>query len=369
MAKKNNNNLTSAKKAKNDEFYTQYTDIQAEVNAYLDFNPDLFKDKVVLCPCDDPEWSNFTKFFAQNFKRFGLKKFISTSYSKTPGQFGKIFWLDRDVNGDGKIDINDLQWDWLLGDGDFRSLEVTKIRDQVDFIITNPPFSLFREFMDWVWAGPGLQFLVIGNMNAITYKEIFPKIKDNKMWIGNGFNMSLVYKTPYTNNSESNKKVVKKKGYNPDEGYVIVPAICWFTNIDHGRRHQPLQLMTAEENLRLNKHDAIKNKTFEEAYPKYDNYDAINVDFTDAIPDDYEGVMGVPISFLDKYCPEQFEIIGNVDANVVPSGWKGMSQQFVDLYYAQGNKGQIAKGNRLAHYISSTGNAVVPYKRILIRKK
>ena len=127
--------------------------------------------------------------------------------------------------------------------------------------------------------------------------------------------------------------------------------------------------MTAEENLRLNKHDAIKNKTFEEAYPKYDNYDAINVDFTDAIPDDYEGVMGVPISFLDKYCPEQFEIIGNVDANVVPSGWKGMSQQFVDLYYAQGNKGQIAKGNRLAHYISSTGNAVVPYKRILIRKK
>ena len=368
MAKKNNN-LTAAKKAKNDEFYTQYTDIQAEVNAYLDFNPDLFRNKVVLCPCDDPEWSNFTKFFAQNFQRFGLKKFISTSYSKTPGQLGKIFWIDRDVTGDGKIDINDLQWDWLLGDGDFRSPEVTKIRDQVDFIITNPPFSLFREFMDWIWKGPGLQFLVIGNMNAITYKEIFPKIKDNKMWIGNGFNMSLVYKTPYTNNSESNKKVVKKKGYNPDEGYVIVPAICWFTNIDHGRRHQPLQLMTAEENLRLNKHDAIKNKTFEEAYPKYDNYNAINVDFTDAIPKDYDGVMGVPISFLDKYCPDQFEIIGNVDANVVPSGWKGMSQQFVDLYYAQGNKGQITKGNRLAHYISSTGNAVVPYKRILIRKK
>jgi hypothetical protein len=127
--------------------------------------------------------------------------------------------------------------------------------------------------------------------------------------------------------------------------------------------------MTAAENLRLSKHDAIKGKTFEEAYPKYDNYEAINVDFTDAIPEDYEGVMGVPISFLDKYCPEQFEIIGNVDANVVPSEWKGMSQQFVDLYYAQGNKGQITKGNRLAHYISSTGNAVVPYKRILIRKK
>lgn len=340
MAKKNNN-LTAAKKAKNDEFYTQYGDIQAEINAYLDYNPDLFKDKVVLCPCDDPEWSNFTKFFAQNFKRFGLKKFISTSYSKIPGQLGKIFWIDRDVNGDGKIDINDLQWDWLLGDGDFRSPEVTKIRDQVDFIITNPPFSLFREFMDWIWKGPELQFLVIGNMNAITYKEIFPKIKDNKMWLGVGSNMSLVYKTPYANQSDSNKKAVIKKGYNPDEGYIIVPAVCWFTNIEHGRRHQPLQLMSAVENLRLSKHDAIKNKTFEEAYPKYDNYEAINVDFTDAIPKDYEGIMGVPISFLDKYCPDQFEILG------------------LDRY--------IENNPRYGHRFNINGKEI--YARILIRKK
>lgn len=349
MAKKNNN-LTAAKKAKNDEFYTQYGDIQAEINAYLDYNPDLFKDKVVLCPCDDPEWSNFTKFFAQNFKRFGLKKFISTSYSKIPGQLGKIFWIDRDVNGDGRIDINDLQWDWLLGDGDFRSLEVTKIRDQVDFVITNPPFSLFREFIDWIWAGPGLRFSVIGNMNAVAYKEIFPKIKDNHVWIGAGGFRAMEY--------------VK-----PDGSKQKMGNTCWFTNIEHGRRHQPLQPMTAEENLRLNKHDAIKNKTFEEAYPKYNNYDAIEVSYTDAIPEDYDGIMGVPISFLDKYCPDQFEIIGSADADVTPPGWKGMTKDFVDLYYAQGNTASLKEGNRLAHYVSSAGDAKVPYKRILIRKK
>ena len=293
MAK--SDNLRSAKKAKNDEFYTQYADIQTEVNAYLDFNPDLFKNKTVLCPCDDPEWSNFTKFFAQNFQRFGLKKFISTSYSKTPGQLGKIFWIDRDVTGDGKIDINDLQWDWLLGDGDFRSIEVTRIRDQVDFIITNPPFSLFREFMDWIWKGPGLHYLLVSNKNAIAYKEVFPKIKNNLIWSGAKPWSNFEFETPELDD-KGNK--VKKS----------VPAI-WLTNIDHGRRHQPLQLMTAAENLRLNKHDAIKGKTFEEAYPKYDNYEAIEVSYTDAIPKDYEGVMGVPISFLDKFCPEQFEII------------------------------------------------------------
>lgn len=385
MAKKNNNNLTSAKKAKNDEFYTQYADIQTEVNAYLDYNPDLFKDKIVLCPCDDPEWSNFTKFFAQNFKRFGLKKFISTSYSKIPGQLGKIFWIDRDVNGDGKIDINDLQWDWLLGDGDFRSLEVTRIRDQVDFVITNPPFSLFREFMDWIWAGPGLQFSVIGNMNAITYKEIFPKIKDNWMWIGIGSNMSLVYKTPYTNDLEANRKFVISKGYDPDQGYIKVPAVCWFTNIEHGRRHQPLYLMTAEENLRLSKHSSIKGKTFDEAYPRYDNYDAIEVSFTDAIPKDYEGIMGVPISFLDKYCPEQFEILGILQSSTdqqagIPNlryynDFKEMKQ---DMTFT-GSGGGKANGNPVLQGKSNNSNFLFNpitgeyvhsvYARIVIRLK
>ena len=341
MAK--SDNLRSAKKAKNDEFYTQYQDIQTEINAYLDYNPDLFKDKTVLCPCDDPEWSNFTKFFAQNFKAFRLKNFISTSYN--PGGMGKIFWIDRDVNGDGKIDINDLQWDWLVGDGDFRSQEVTAIRNQVDFIITNPPFSLFREFMDWIWKGPGLQFLVIGNMNAVTYKEIFPKIKDNRMWYGPSISSGdREFRVPDSYSLDA-------AGYRVDDGgnkYIRVKGVRWFTNIEHGRRHQPLYLMTATENLRLSKHSSIKDKTFEEAYPKYDNYEAINVDFTDAIPRDYDGVMGVPISFLDKYCPEQFEIL---DLN--------------PHFYIE-----VSKGNKKPDqlHLKNAGRND-PYARILIRKK
>ena len=353
MAKKNNNNLTSAKKAKNDEFYTQYADIQTEVNAYLDYNPDLFKDKIVLCPCDDPEWSNFTKFFAQNFKRFGLKKFISTSYSKIPGQLGKIFWIDRDVNGDGKIDINDLQWDWLSGDGDFRSLEVTKIRDQVDFVITNPPFSLFREFIDWIWAGPGLQFLLVGNKNAIGNKEIFPKIKDNWIWTGASPWGNFEFETPDLDD-KGNK--IKKS----------VPAI-WFTNIEHGRRHQPRYLMTAEENLRFSKHANIKGKTFDEAYPKYINYNAIEVSYTDAIPKDYEGEMGVPIRFLDKYYPDQFEIIGMTHGD---RGQElGISDNLTEeecILFKKENKA-FRKGQLCLR--DSSGKLNVLYFRILIRLK
>ena len=339
MAK--NNNLTSAKKAKNDEFYTQYADIEKELQAYLDKNPNVFRNKIVLCPCDDPGWSNFTKWFAQNFKTIGLKKLISTSYN--PGGKGKLFWIDRDIDGDGKIDINDLQSCELQGDGDFRSQEVTAIRDQADFIITNPPFSLFREFMDWIWKGPGLQFLVIGNMNAITYKEIFPKIKDNKMWWGatlHGVKCSFLIPDDYVGNNVFEENNVR---------YAKVNNAIWFTNIDHGRRHQPLQLMSIADNLKHSKHKSIKGKTFEEAYPKYDNYNAINVDFTDAIPKDYDGVMGVPISFLDKYCPEQFEIIWTTDR-----GGDGNLEFLKEPW------------NR---YDAPVINSKGIYKRILIRKK
>ena len=191
-------NLKKAQVGKNDEFYTQYIDIQREINAYLEYNPNVFKDKIVLLPCDDPEWSNFTKFFAQNFQNFGLKKLISTSYandkknnvmvqlslfeSESPkfdkektNSHGKIFVLDGDENHSGNININDLKWDYLNGDGDFRSEEVKKLRDEADIIITNPPFSLFREFVDWIMEG-NKQFLIIGNINAISYKEVFPLI-------------------------------------------------------------------------------------------------------------------------------------------------------------------------------------------------
>ena len=303
-----NSSLRKAAKVKNDEFYTQYADIQREVNAYLEYNPDVFRNKTILLPCDDPEWSNFTLFFAQNFKNFGLKKLISTSYAVESKQLeidyqptnfekyssnfdetktrcrGKIFTLDKDINGDGKVDFKDLKWQSLEDDGDFNSDEGKKLRDEADIIITNPPFSLFREFLKWIMEAKK-QFLILGNMNAITYKEIFPYLKDNIIWLG-VVNGAKEYITPTGEH--------KKMG-----------NTCWFTNIDHGRRHTPLSLMSMEDNIKYSKHKEIKEK----GYQKYDFYDAIEVPYTDAIPNDYNDLMGVPNSFLNKYCPEQFQII------------------------------------------------------------
>ncbi|MCM1033922.1 MAG: adenine-specific methyltransferase EcoRI family protein, partial [Odoribacter sp.] len=318
-----NTNLQGAKNAKNDEFYTQYYDIEREINAYLEFNPDVFRGKVVLLPCDDPEWSNFTLYFAQHFQTLGLKKLISTSYAPESKRFkttyypslfeqeapqfdpaktsirGKIFVLDHDIDGDGRIDFHDLQWEYLEGDGDFRSTEIRKLRDEADIIVTNPPFSLFREFLTWI-VEADKRFIIIGNMNAITYKEVFPLIMNNKIWLGNGFHHGNAYFRPVGEREYAN-------GVKDDAtGLVKFRNCCWFTNIDHGRRHQPLSLMTEEENIMYSKHKEIRGK----GYVKYDNYDAIEVPYTDAIPSDYEGIMGVPITFLDKYCPDQFEILG-----------------------------------------------------------
>ena len=324
-----NESLSAAKAAKNDEFYTQYYDIEREINAYLEYDPDVFRGKTVLLPCDDPEWSNFTLYFAQHFQTLGLKKLISTSYAaeskkyRTPYQpslfeqdapqfdpaktsvRGKIFVLDHDIDGDGRIDFHDLEWRYLDGDGDFRSAEVTALRDQADIIVTNPPFSLFREFLAWiVEAQKGC--ILIGNTNAITYKEVFPLIKGNQLWLGaTGFSTDMVFGVPEgTEVPEAYKRKAEKMGYVGN--YTRLGNSCWFTNIDHGRRHQPLSLMTMEENIMYSKHKEIRGK----GYAHYDNYDAIEVPYTDAIPSDYYGVMGVPITFLDKYCPEQFEILG-----------------------------------------------------------
>lgn len=366
MAK--NANLGAAKNAKNDEFYTQYADIQKEVNAYIEYNPDVFRGKTILLPCDDPEWSNFTKFFAQNFEFFGLKKLISTSYAieskkyKTDWQptlfetenplynieksriKGKIFTLTHDTNNSGRIDIDDLQWSYLEGDGDFRSDEVTALRDEADIIITNPPFSLFREFLAWIMEG-GKQFLLIGNMNAVSYKEVFPLLRDNKIWLG----VTVGSKTYITIGGES-----KTMG-----------NTCWFTNIDHGNRHKPLQLMTMQENLRFNKKLKGQNE-----YYRYLNYEAIEVPYVELIPKDYNGLMGVPKSFLEKYCPDQFEIVSSSDFAINDiEGWHGVTKEFCDLYYAQGNKGQISVGWPLPYYINNEGRAILPYARILIRKK
>lgn len=199
-----------------------------------------------------------------------------------------------------------MQWQYLDGDGDFRSDEVRKLRDEADIIITNPPFSLFREFLTWVMEA-GNQFVIIGNMNAITYKEVFPLIASNQIWLGNGFQAGNAYfATADTTRQYANGV------YDDKSGLVKFRNCCWFTNIDHGRRHQPLPLMTMEQNLKFSKHKEIRGK---DHYEHYDNYDAIEVPYTDAIPSDYNGVMGVPISFLDKYCPEQFEIIWQASGN------------------------------------------------------
>ena len=325
-----NESLSAAKAAKNDEFYTQYYDIEREINAYLEFDPDVFRGKTVLLPCDDPEWSNFTLYFAQHFQTLGLKKLISTSYApeskkyKTPYQpslfeqdapqfdpnktsaRGKIFVLDHDIDGDGRIDFHDLEWRYLDGDGDFRSDEVTRLRDEADIIVTNPPFSLFREFLAWIFEADK-KCLIIGNTNAITYKEVFPLIKDNRLWLGaTGFSTDMVFGVPEgTVVPEAYKKKAEKMGYVGN--YTRLGNSCWFSNLEHGRRHQPLSLMTMEENIMYSKHKDIRGK----GYAKYDNYDAIEVPYTDAIPADYDGAMGVPITFLDKYCPEQFEILGS----------------------------------------------------------
>ena len=339
-----NTNLKEAKAAKNDEFYTQFHDIEIEMNAYLEYDPDVFRGKTVLLPCDDPEWSNFTRYFAAKFDELGLKKLISTSYApdsktfKTPYQpslfeqdapqfdpakaqvKGKIFILDHDHSGDGRINIDDLEWEYMEGDGDFRSREVTDLRNEADFIITNPPFSLFRDFLAWIIEGEK-KFAVIGNMNAITYKEVFPLIKDNKVWLGaTGNGNDMVFGVPKgAKIDEKDRAKAARLGYVGN--YTRLGNSCWFTSIEHGRRHEPIPLMTMADNLRFSKHKELKGKT---AYDHYDNYDAIEVPFTDAIPSDYKGVMGVPISFLIKYCPEQFEILrfrkGNDDRDLVING-------------------------------------------------
>lgn len=328
-----NENMHRARAVKNDEFYTQYPDIEREMNAYLDYDPDVFRGRTVLLPCDDPEWSNFTRYFAQNFRRLGLRKLISTSYaprskpqldllSYLPSELervspefdaekalsrGKIFTLVAGEDPEEPIDIRNLRWRYLEGDGDFRSPEVTALRDEADIIITNPPFSLFREYMDWVMAGEK-RFVVIANKNCVTYREIFPLIKENRMWSGREpWSGGMWFRTTDT---EAADKII-------DETPMRNVSSIWLTNIDHGRRHQPFDLMSMADNLRFNPN--MRGRT---AYDRYDNYDAIEVPFTNAIPSDYDGAMGVPISFLDKYCPEQFEILGidrYIEGNSTPN--------------------------------------------------
>lgn len=384
-----NSRLGAAKAAKNDEFYTQWADIEQEMNAYLEYDPDVFRGKVVLLPCDDPEWSNFTKFFALHFVEFGLKKLISTSYAPDsnkgridyqPTLFesaspafdpskdrvrGKKFVLEgKDVNEDGVVNIEDLQWEYLEGDGDFRSAEVTALRDEADIIITNPPFSLFREFIGWIIEG-GLKFSVIGNMNAVTYNDIFLHIKANRVWYGPSISSGdREFGVPSHYPLEGAGTRIDENG----QKYIRIKGVRWFTNIDHGRRHEPLQLMTRADNLRYNK-KLIKALAGAIDYQKYDTYDAIEVPSTDSIPSDYDGVMGVPITFLDRYNPDQFEILFNAEdmAQTEAYGVEPLGEKRVADYYAAGGSAANSAGRRKLFLYHP--RPYVPYKRILIRHR
>jgi hypothetical protein len=341
-----NSNLTNAKREKNDEFYTQYPDIQKEIEAYLEYDSDTFKGKVVYSNCDDPFESNFFRYFVLNFKRLGLKQLITTSYKPSPiantqlGLFGddktvaktkgrsKItankFIINEvgDMDGDGAFNLSDIakqlkanknnEWAPLDGDGDFRSQECIELLKQSDIVVTNPPFSLFREYIKQLFDYDK-KFVIIANKNTITYKEVFPFIKDNKLWAGTmSFSKDILFIAPKDMDLSGKPKTAIR--IVDGVTYLRSPSI-WVTNLDHGRRHQELTLMTMADNLKFNK--KMKGNI---AYDHYDNYDAIEVPFTNTIPSDYIGVMGVPISFLDKYNPDQFQIVkfrhGNDDKDL-----------------------------------------------------
>jgi hypothetical protein len=384
-----NRSLHAAKTAKQDEFYTQYVDIQKEIEAYLEFDSDTFRGKVVYCNCDDPFESNFFKYFAANFNKLGLKKLITTSYDGSPiaGQ-GALFpeynegnskrqkpkalavILDqvKDEDGDGAANVTDVELFLqrnqaarrsLKGDdkhpgGDFRSAECVALLKEADIVVTNPPFSLFREYVAQL-VEYSKKFLIIANKNAITYKEIFPLIRDNRLWMGvTAFSGGMWFVADYMGKYEKVVDGVK---------LINVPAI-WFTNLDHGRRHQQLPLMTMADNLKFSKHKEIKGKV---AYDRYDNYDAIEVPFTDAIPSDYDGVMGVPITFLDKYNPEQFKIVGTTESNDPDNACRTRvytSQECRDAYRERFGKPGVYDLNA-----SGVVDGVKVFKRILIRHR
>ena len=369
---------------KNGEFYTQWADIEREMNAYLEYDPDVFRDKVILLPCDDPEWSNFTKFFALHFVDFGLKKLISTSYapdsnpakvnyqptlfeSENPAfdavktrRNGKRFILEpKDIDGDGGVDIDDLQWEYLDGDGDFLSDEVTALRDEADIVITNPPFSLIKEFLTWLIQS-GKRFSIIGPRGAALYKETFPLIRDNQMWLGRGFHAGNAYFAVPDKGSYANGV------YDDETGLVKFRNCCWFTNIDHGRRHEPLQLMSMADNLKFSKHIEVRGV----GYYRYYNFpDAIDVPYVDAIPNDFDGIMGVPSTFLDKYNPDQFEILASAEdmEQMEKLGVETLGTDFVRKYKESGGTGGVSPGHRKLGLTEP--RYYWPFKRILIRRK
>lgn len=390
--------LTNARSAKQDEFYTQYVDIQKEVEAYLEFDPDTFRDKVVYCNCDDPFESNFFKFFAANFNRLGLKRLISNSYNgsniagvqltldeyaqgakRAPKPSAIALEIEEvtDLNGDGATGIDDVRLflernphsrKRLVGGGDFRSPECVELLKTADIVVTNPPFSLFREYVAQL-VEHEKKFLIIGNFNAVTYKEIFPLIMANKIWLGETIHSGdREFRVPASYPLEA-------AGFRIDDDgnrFIRVKGVRWFTNLDHGRRHEPLSLMTVADNLRYS--GGLEGK---EAYDKFDNYDAIDVGSYKEIPSDYDLMMGVPITFLDKYNPEYFEIVGYEKSYHLQTR-KYPPQIQVDK---TGNRSNVTKLNDGAaikidnpptdttYYIVGDCYYVQRYKRIFIKRR
>lgn len=338
--KMSNKNLNKAKDAQKDEFYTQLADIENELRHYKEH----FKGKTVLCNCDDPRVSNFFHYFSYNFEQLGLKKLITTCYKNQERDlFSKYdseraIWLEYtgDRNGNRVPDPEEIGIHYFNGDGDFRSPECIELLKQADIVVTNPPFSLFREYVAQL-IKYDKKFVILGRMSALHYSEIFPLICENKIWLGVGFNLSMIYKTPYENNLEANKKFVKSKGYNPDDNYIKVPAITWYTNLDQEKRHEEL---------------IMYKKYSSDEYPKYENFDAIEVGEVTKIPSDYYGIMGVPDTFLGQLNPEQFEVLGLGSGNLakqigVTKNYRGRT----DLAYVK------------------NGVHKCPYSRILIRRR
>ena len=299
----NNKDLSKAKKNKKDEFYTQLSDIENELKHYKDH----FKDKVVFCNCDDPRVSNFFKYFSLNFEHLGLKKLITTCYknqnmdlfSQNDAERAIYLVYEGDKNGNGVPDPEEIGIHYLKGDGDFRSKECIELLKESDIIVTNPPFSLFREYIAQLMEY-NKKFIIIGHQNAITYREIFPLLKDNRMWLGYGFKGGAAY---FINDHYDDYA----KAGEHKEGMIRVSGVVWFTNLEIPKRNENIILFK-----RYNPED----------YPQYDNYNAINVSKVSDIPVDYDGYMGVPITFLDKYNPHQFEIIWQASGNTRASAPK-----------------------------------------------
>ena len=352
MAKETaNKNLRSAKTDKKDEFYTQLSDIEKELKHYKNH----FKDKVVLCNCDDPRVSNFFHFFSYNFERFGLKRLIATCYKSQDSDLfsqnnsERAIYLEYtgDKNGNSVPDVNEIGIKHLQGDGDFRSKECIELLKQADIVVTNPPFSLFREYVAQL-VEYEKHFIILGNSNALTYKEIFKLIRENKVWLGASIHSGDVeFMVP-------NDYEIRSKSLRIDEmgrKFIRAPSIRWFTNLDYIERHEDLILY---------------KKYNEEEYPKYGNFDAINVDVTKDIPVDYAGAMGVPITFIDKYNPDQFEIIGlGISNSGIEIGVQPYKPEH-KKYRKEVQKRGAVDGDL---YMMKNGIVEVPYARILIKNK